>query len=215
MQSSPHATETSLVKLLKATAIGGLLFLLPLIVVAMLLGHAVHLAATITQPISSLLTLDRVVGPEGERLLAIVALVATTIAASFLARTKLGKYVGRGFRAFVSGESPHVSNGQEHGGGGLSGRRGGKRQSSARQPRGWMANRILARDPPQRVGRGTRSSSTHSHVGQSHVFCLRHACARCKMTAPEAMMLIKHMGIGSATVLVNTDLDQPRRPTAL
>ena len=70
---------------------------MPLILVAMLLGHAVNLAATVTQPISSILTLDHVIGPQGERVLAIVALVSITIAAGFLARTKLGKYVGRGF----------------------------------------------------------------------------------------------------------------------
>src|SRR5689334_23290071 len=100
------ATETSAAKLLKATVVGGLLFLLPLIIVALLLGQAVRLAGIVTQPISSLLPLDQVIGPGGERLVAIAGLVVITIAAGFIARTHLGRSMRRSFEHSFLGALP-------------------------------------------------------------------------------------------------------------
>jgi uncharacterized membrane protein len=213
MQSSPHATETSLVKLLKATAIGGLLFLLPLIVVAMLLGHAVHLAATITQPISSLLTLDRVVGPQGERLLAIAALVAITIAAGFLARTKLGKYVGRGFeRSFlVSLPMYQMAKSMAEGFSRVEGAESVNPVLVSLED-GWQIGYLLETLHNGWVAVFVPQAPTPMSGNLMYLPAARVRSVQ--MTMPEAMMLIKRMGIGSATVLASTDLEQPRGPTA-
>jgi hypothetical protein len=53
-------------RFLKATVAGGLLFLLPLILVAVLFGHAMRLAGKVAHPISEFVTVDRVIGPQGE-----------------------------------------------------------------------------------------------------------------------------------------------------
>lgn len=208
MQSSLHATETSLVKLLKATAIGGLLFLLPVILVAMLLGHAVHLAATITQPISSILTLDRVIGPQGERLLAIAALVAITIAAGFLARTKLGKYVGRGFeRSFLVGLPVYqMAKSMAEGFSRVEGAESVNPVLVSLED-GWQIGYLLETLHNGWVAVFVPQAPTPMSGNLMYLPAARVRSVQ--MTMPEAMMLIKHMGIGSATVLANTDLDHP------
>ena len=95
MADLSRTPETSLPVLLRATIVGGLLFLLPLILVALLLGHAIHLAGTVTQPIASLLTLDRVIGPAGEKTLAVLGLVVIALAAGLVAHTALGRRLTR------------------------------------------------------------------------------------------------------------------------
>lgn len=213
MQISPHATETSLVKLLKATTIGGLLFLLPLILVAVLLGHAVHLATAITQPISSLLTLDRVIGPQGERLIAVAGLVVITIAAGFLARTKLGKYVGRGFeRSFLVGLPMYqMTKSMVEGFSRVEGADSVSPVLVSLED-GWQIGYLLetlhdgwvAVFVPQAP---TPMSGNLMYMPEARVRALQ-------MTMAEAMILIKHMGIGSAAALANIDLEQPRGPAA-
>src|SRR5262245_34578646 len=95
MADLPRTSETSLPILLRATIVGGLLFLLPLILIALLLGHAIHIASAVTQPIANLLTLDRVIGPAGEKGLAVVGLVVIAIAAGLVAHTGLGRRITR------------------------------------------------------------------------------------------------------------------------
>ena len=52
MSISQHGTGLSLARFLKATIAGGLLFLLPLILVVVLLAHAMRLARKVAQPMS-------------------------------------------------------------------------------------------------------------------------------------------------------------------
>jgi uncharacterized membrane protein len=84
-------TETSLPKFLKATIVGGLLFLLPLILVVVLLGHAIRVAGKVAHPLLEFLTLDKVIGPAGEEFVAGVMLLVIAMAAGLIARTVVGK----------------------------------------------------------------------------------------------------------------------------
>ena len=79
-----HGTETSLSEFLKATVAGGMLFLLPLVLVVLLLGHAMKLAGKVAHPISEILALDKMIGPAGEEALAVVMLRVISIAAGLL-----------------------------------------------------------------------------------------------------------------------------------
>jgi uncharacterized membrane protein len=85
----------SLLKLLKATIVGGLLFLLPLILVVLLLGHAMKLAGKVAHPISQMVGLERLLGPAGEETFAILILVVISIVAGIVASTALGKALMR------------------------------------------------------------------------------------------------------------------------
>lgn len=87
--------NSSFFNLLKATIVGGLLFLLPLILVVLLLGHAMKLAAKVAHPVSQAVGLDTALGPAGEDALAIVMLLVIAIAAGVIAGTALGKTLMR------------------------------------------------------------------------------------------------------------------------
>ncbi len=95
MSDSRQGQKASLPKLLKATVIGGLLFLLPLILVLILLGHAFRLAGKVARPISEGLRVDTLIGPAGEAVLAVLVLVLVSLAAGLAARTRTGKSMMR------------------------------------------------------------------------------------------------------------------------
>jgi uncharacterized membrane protein len=86
---------SSLLNLLKATIVGGLLFLLPLILVVLLLGHAMKLAAKVAHPVSQALHVDSMLGPAGEDVFAGLMLLVIAIAAGIVAGTALGKTLMR------------------------------------------------------------------------------------------------------------------------
>jgi uncharacterized membrane protein len=95
MVAQQRKTETSLSELFKTTIIGGLLFLLPLILVVILFTHAMQLAGRVPHPVSEVLTLDKVVGPTGEQALAVLMLLFIFIAAGLVARTGIGRTIMR------------------------------------------------------------------------------------------------------------------------
>lgn len=69
-ESDRTQRKPSAIGFLKATLAGGLLFLLPLILVAMLVEHALQPAKAVAQPISKFLHIDAVIGLAGETPLA-------------------------------------------------------------------------------------------------------------------------------------------------
>ena len=78
----------------KMTFIGGILFLLPLAVVLLLLGHVLGLATKVVQPVSHSLELDKlgtVAGMGAGTALALLALILVSFAAGMLARTAAGE----------------------------------------------------------------------------------------------------------------------------
>jgi uncharacterized membrane protein len=95
MAHSRQGSGTILATLLKSTLVGGLLFLLPLVLLAVLLGHAMKFASTMTRPLSDALSVEAVVGAGGEKLVAILLLACIAIAAGLLGRTRVGKLITR------------------------------------------------------------------------------------------------------------------------
>jgi hypothetical protein len=83
------------IKVLKTTIVGGLLFLLPLVLVVLLLSHALRFAGKAVGPISEFLTLDKVFGPAAEESLAVLILVFISLAAGLIARTRFGRDIMR------------------------------------------------------------------------------------------------------------------------
>src|SRR5262245_61390225 len=79
MVGSRQGAGTVLARMLESTVVGGLLFLLPLVLVALLLGHAIRLAGKLSKPITDTLQVDAVIGSGGEEVLAILMLVAVSI----------------------------------------------------------------------------------------------------------------------------------------
>jgi uncharacterized membrane protein len=92
MSIAPHDTRGSF-GLLRALIAGGLLFLLPLIVVVFLLGHAMKLAASAAEPIVKFLGSHgmSVPGPWIGWTVAAFILIAVSLLAGLFARTRWGE----------------------------------------------------------------------------------------------------------------------------
>ena len=105
MDSMKQGIGLSSTKFLKTTIIGGLLFLLPIVLVSIILGHAMQLAAKLAHPISKLLP-EAVVGIGGISVLAALALVLFSFLAGLVARTAVGERIMRQFEDSILGNLP-------------------------------------------------------------------------------------------------------------
>src|SRR5262245_61202270 len=106
MSAVQHGTGISLAKFVKATIVGGLLFLLPLILIVVLLTHAMKFAGKVAHPIAKALKLDTVIGTDGEIALAVVVLLVISLAAGLFARTRAGRTAMRWAETSVLGGLP-------------------------------------------------------------------------------------------------------------
>ena len=88
---------------LKSTIAGGLLFLLPVVLVLVVLGHAMRLAGKVAQPVAKLLP-DVMVGVGVVTILTVLVLVLVSFLAGLFARTNGGKRLMRRFEnSFLGG----------------------------------------------------------------------------------------------------------------
>jgi uncharacterized membrane protein len=77
----------SIIVFLRATISGGILFLLPVVLIIMMLGHAHQIMVKISGPLANLLP-DRLFGLDGSMILAIILLVLICFFAGLLIRSK-------------------------------------------------------------------------------------------------------------------------------
>jgi uncharacterized membrane protein len=198
----------SSIKVVKATIAGGLLFLLPLMLVVLLLSHALRFAAIAVRQISEFLTLDKVFGPAAEEILAVLMLVLISVAAGLIARTRfdrnvmrwtensflgglpqyrLVKTVAEGFAQIENAENlkPILVSIEE-------GRQIGYLLESLQI--GWVA--VFVPQAP------TPMSGNLMYLPEGRVRPLA-------ISMVEAMSLVKHMGIGSSKALAAADLALP------
>src|SRR4051812_35162833 len=96
----------SLTEFFKATMAGGLLFLLPVALMAIVLKQAMQLVGKIVRPISNYLPLEAVVGVWGETVLAAVVLILVSLVAGLVARTNIGRRIMRSFENSLLGGLP-------------------------------------------------------------------------------------------------------------
>jgi uncharacterized membrane protein len=88
---------------LKATIVGGLLFLLPVALILLVLRHAMRVANQVAQPISTLLP-DALFSAVLATVLAVLLLVLVSFLAGLLARTHIGRRLVRTFeRSLLAG----------------------------------------------------------------------------------------------------------------
>jgi uncharacterized membrane protein len=81
----------SILKFFRTTLAGGILFLLPVVVLIILIGKAVEIAHKIVLPLADLIQMEPVIGIEAPRLLAVVLLVLLCFLAGVLARTTIAQ----------------------------------------------------------------------------------------------------------------------------
>lgn len=208
MPASNRDRDTSWAGFLKATIAGGLLFLLPLILVVLLFSHALRLAGKVAHPVSEFLTLDKVVGPAGEEGLAVLMLVLISVAAGFIARTALGRNLMRWSENSFLGSLPQyrlvksveglaqIENAED------------LEPALVNVEDGWQIGYQLE---PLQKGRVTVFLPQAPTPMSGNVMYLPAERVRLlSITMVEAISIVKRMGTGSAKALHGTDLALPR-----
>jgi uncharacterized membrane protein len=79
----------SVVMLIKTTAIGGFVFLLPLVLLVVLFGKAFGIMRTISTPVAGLISADKFAGYAVADLVALIVLLTVTLLAGLLARSSV------------------------------------------------------------------------------------------------------------------------------
>jgi uncharacterized membrane protein len=103
------AIVRSMNRFLKATLLGGVLFLLPLSIVLMVLAYALKLASQVARPISEQLRLEQwgeFAGIGIVTLLSALLLLLVAFAAGVAARTYVGERITRWFENSLLGNLP-------------------------------------------------------------------------------------------------------------
>jgi uncharacterized membrane protein len=83
--------EKNRFRFIRTTLIGGLLFLVPIVILAVLAAKAQQLSSNVVRPLADLLPVKTVAGVALARLLAITAIVAFCFLAGLFAKTKLAR----------------------------------------------------------------------------------------------------------------------------
>ena len=198
----------SLTGFLRATLVGGLLFLLPVVLIVIVLNHAMQLAVKVAKPISGLLPVEAVIGIRGETCLAVLLLILLSLGAGLVAQTKAGKRIlswsensflgglpqyqvmksmAEGLAHVESAESVHPA---------LVSIEDGWQMGYLLEPleKGWVA--VFLPQAP------TPMSGNVMYLPADRVRPLG-------ITMVQAMAIVKHIGVGSAKVLHGTDLTLP------
>ena len=84
---------SSLKEFLKTTIVGGVLFLAPLILFAMILRHAMGFAGKIAKPIATQFPQHQIAGVAIATIIAALVLILLSFCAGLAARTRAGKNV--------------------------------------------------------------------------------------------------------------------------
>ncbi len=98
--------KSPLLQFLRTTLVGGILFLVPLVVLVILLEKALALAHKFVQPLAEHLPVHSVIGLKTPMFLAIGVIVLFCFLAGFIARTSLAKKVVGGLEAGVLSNLP-------------------------------------------------------------------------------------------------------------
>jgi uncharacterized membrane protein len=196
----------SIKEFLKATLVGGLVFLVPVVLLLIVLGKALQLAGAVAQPIARLLPVSHVGGVAVATLIAAVILLLLALLAGLAARTKPGRTVTHWFEESILGGMPQYRMVKSMAEGLTQIESGeGLQPVLMRGDEGWMLGYQVEMLPQDwRViflpASPTPMSGNVIYVEGTRVKLL-------DMTMREAMMLVKRIGIGSADSLRGVTLE--------
>jgi uncharacterized membrane protein len=96
----------SIKSFLKATLVGGLMFLVPVVLVALVLRHALQFAGKIAQPIAAALPVSHLGGVAIATIIAVAILLCVALLAGLLSRTGPGRRITHWFEESILGGMP-------------------------------------------------------------------------------------------------------------
>ena len=190
---------------LKSTLVGGLMFLVPVVLVAVVLRHALQVAGKIAEPLAAVLPVSHVGGVGVVTLVAVAILVAIAFLAGLLARTGPGRRVTHWFEESLLGGLPQYRMVKSLADGLTQLETGGALQPVLmRGDEGWMLGYQMEELPDGwRViflpASPTPMSGNVMYVEASRVKPL-------DLSMRDAMQLVKRLGIGSAEKLRGANL---------
>jgi uncharacterized membrane protein len=196
---------------LKATIIGGVLFLLPLAIVLMILGYALRLAAKLAQPISDRLDLQQwgdLAGIGIVTILSALLLVLVAFAAGVAARTYLGERISRWFESSLLGRLPQYQMVKSMAAGLVQ-----LENASGIKPAlisiegGWQIGYLI--EPLEDGWVSVFLPQAPTPMSGNIMYFPGDRVRPLNITMVEAMSIIKRIGVGSAVALLGTDLKLP------
>jgi uncharacterized membrane protein len=199
--------------MVQTTIFGGLLFLLPLVLVAILLGHAIRLAGKVSKPLTDTLQVDAVIGSGGEEALAILMLVGISILAGLFARTKAARTMMRWAETSFLGGLPQyqmVKSMAE----GLAQVEGadGARPALINIEEAWQLGYVL-----ETLGNGWVAvflPQAPTPLSGNAMYLPEERVRPLTITMAHAMTLVKRMGLGSTEALRDADFALPENVRA-
>ena len=109
-------------KFIKTTIIGGLVFMVPVVIVAAVVGKALEIMTLVAKPMGSLIPIDSIGGVAVGNLLALLGLALLCFVTGLIAKSQMAKKVYRSLDitllaipgyAFVKGFTDSITNSQE------------------------------------------------------------------------------------------------------
>ncbi|MFZ0399448.1 MAG: DUF502 domain-containing protein [Methyloceanibacter sp.] len=198
----------SFTELLQATMAGGLLFLLPVALIAIVLKQAMQLVGKIVRPISNYLPVEAVIGVWGETVLAAVVLILVSLVAGLVARTNAGRRITRWFEDSLLGGLPqyqmvksmaeglaHVESAE------------GVDPALVSIEGGWQIGYLL--EPLDNGWVTVFLPQAPTPMSGNVMYLPADRVRPLGITIGQAMALVKHIGVGSAEALGSTDLRLP------
>jgi uncharacterized membrane protein len=194
-------------RFLKATVVGGLMFLVPLALVLVVLRHAMQFASKIATPIAAVFPPGPLGGAGLATLVAIVILLLVAFAAGLLANTAAGKRITRWFEESILGGMPQYRMVKSVAEGFAQIESGeGMKPVMVRGDDGWQLGYRVEDLPGDWVAVFLPAAPTPMSGNVMYVTADRVLPLDIPM--PEAMKLVKRVGIGSADALRGVNLGQ-------
>jgi uncharacterized membrane protein len=181
---------------MKTTIIGGALFLVPVILLGLILRHAMGFAGKFAKPIAAQFPQHQIAGVAVATIVAALVLLVLSFCAGLAARTRAGKSATHWLEETLLGNLPQYRMVKSLAEGltqveGVQGMHPALVSIEGELKEGWVAV-FLPQSP-------TPMSGNVMYLPATRVRLL-------KIPIPEAMMLVKRMGVGSATALSAADL---------
>jgi uncharacterized membrane protein len=209
--ASQKDDSPSMNRFLKATIVGGVLFLLPLAIVVMVLAYALRMASVVARPISDQLGLHQLGEFAGIGIVTIVSavlLIVVSLAAGLAARTYLGERVTRGFENSLLGRLPQYQmvKSMAEGLAQLESDKGIKPALVSIEG-GWQVGYLI--EPLEKGWVSVFLPQAPTPMSGNVMYFPAERVRPLDITMVEAMTIIKRIGVGSGTALKGVDLELP------
>ena len=202
-------SKNPFVEFLKATLAGGVLFLLPVVLVLIVLHRAMSYALGAAKPISQLLPVESVIGAYGENALAIFMLILVSLLAGLVARTREGRRVMSWSEHSLLGGLPQyqlvktMAEGLSH----VENAKKSVRPALISIEDGWQIGYLL--EPLENGWVTVFLPQAPTPMSGNVMYLPANRARPLDITMIQAMEIVKHIGVGSAKALQGTDLTLP------